>query len=98
MLLAQGRACLLLRNFAAGEACFRRLCRVERSSQFNSANLYAPLPTALSQFYLGQALEGTGRPIEAAAEYRKFVARFPTPSAALPQAAEARAALQRLGL
>ena len=50
----------------------------------------------LTDFYLGQVDEKSGRRDEAAARYEKFLKHFEHSSAPLVQIAEARAALARL--
>ncbi len=54
------------------------------------------LSRLLTQFYLGEVCERTGRKAEALADYKEFLSHFENSSARLPQIAEARAALQRL--
>jgi eukaryotic-like serine/threonine-protein kinase len=50
----------------------------------------------LTQFYLGQICERTGRKSEAIAYYKDFLSHFEKSSARLPQIIEARAALERV--
>jgi len=51
----------------------------------------------LTCFYLGKLYEQTGRKAEAIAAYKEFLGHFENPPSKLPQIAEARAALKRLG-
>jgi tetratricopeptide (TPR) repeat protein len=51
----------------------------------------------LTHYYLGEVLDQTGRPAEAAAHYREFYRHFEHSAAKLPQIASARASLSKRG-
>ncbi len=57
----------------------------------------SPLEEDLCHYYLGQVYEATNRRDEAIREYRAFLARYTHSHPRLPEIAQARAALKRLG-
>jgi tetratricopeptide (TPR) repeat protein len=72
------------------------LPEAEQHLQF-AAKVYPDLLTyVLTQFYLGEILERTGRKAEALKAYQEFLGHFENSTARLPQIAEAQAALKRL--
>jgi hypothetical protein len=97
--MMRGRGELLVQNYAAAESLFRRAILRERNlSTPTSPSNRSPLMQMLCHFSLGQIYEATGRPEQALSEYREFLSRFDECQTRLPQVAEARAALKRLGV
>jgi tetratricopeptide (TPR) repeat protein len=98
LLLMRGRGELLAKDYAAAERSFRRAILDEREIGV-SANVptRSPLVQMRCHFHLGQVYEATGKRDQAIAEYREFLSRFEGSPTRLPQVAEARAALKRLG-
>jgi tetratricopeptide (TPR) repeat protein len=98
LLLMRGRGELLAKDYAAAERSFRRAILDEREISV-SANVptRSPLVQMRCHFHLGQVYEATGKRDQAIAEYREFLSRFEGSPTRLPQVAEARAALKRLG-
>jgi tetratricopeptide (TPR) repeat protein len=90
---------LLVKDYAAAERLFRRAIFAERNiASPTSAIDRSPLMQMLCHFYLGQVYEAMGKREQALSEYREFLSRFEGSQTRLPQVAEARSALKRLGL
>jgi len=97
-LLMRGRGELLAKDYAAAERSFRRAILDTRDlSTPAGLPTRSPLVEMLCHFHLGQVHEATGKRDQAISEYREFLSRFEGSPTRLPQVAEARAALKRLG-
>ncbi len=97
-ILVRGRARLLSRDYGGAEADFRASINDQRFiGNYRSVRSRAPLIEHLCHFYLGQIHEATGKREDAIREYRSFLSHYTTSHSRLPQIAEARAALKRLG-
>ena len=98
LLFPRARAHLLLKDYAAAEQLLRRALLQERFlSSFTELRFRSPLGTMLCHFYLGQIHEATGKREQAVNEYQEFLSHFEGSRTRLPQIAEARAALKKLG-
>ena len=97
--LAIVKAALATSRIARAEAALSRRIRWLCAFGSTSFSFYAfsMLDYLLARFYRGQLFERGGRPAEALGEYRYFLSSFERSPARLPQIADARAALQRLG-
>jgi hypothetical protein len=95
----EARAALLLQDYAAAEHLLRRVLFLERwlLAVTGLNHTRSPLVTLLCHFYLGQVYEATGKRDQAVSEYREFLSPFEGSTTRLPQIADARAALKRLG-
>jgi len=93
-----GRAYLELGALPEAEQNLRFVLQAYRNFGFISSVTVSPtfLTYTLAHFYLGKALEQTGRKVEALDAYKEFLSHFEKSTAKLPQIAEARAALKRL--
>ena len=98
LLMMRGRGAFLVQDYAAAERLFRRAINAERLL-YVPADIpsHSPLIQMLCSYCLGQVYEATGKREQAVSEYRGFLSRFEGSRTRLPQVAEARAALKRLG-
>jgi predicted negative regulator of RcsB-dependent stress response len=95
--LEVGRAYLEMGMLAEAERHLRFASNVNRLWSNDAAVIgHDFLSYTLAQFYLGKALEQTGKKAEAVNAYQEFLGHFENSTAKLPQIAEARAALKRL--
>jgi tetratricopeptide (TPR) repeat protein/predicted Ser/Thr protein kinase len=95
--LAEGRADLEFNSFAEAERQLRTLQvkgRIFGNMRYVAYTDF--LSEMLSEFYIGEIYEKTGRKTEAVKAYQDFLSHFEDSDARLPQIAEARAALKRL--
>jgi eukaryotic-like serine/threonine-protein kinase len=98
LLMVRGRGALLVQDYAGAERLFRRAIKAGRLLyQPTDVSYHSPLIQMLCHFYLGQVYEATGKREQAASEYREFLSHFEGSQTRLPQVAEARAGLKRLG-
>jgi tetratricopeptide (TPR) repeat protein len=95
----EARAALLRRDYGSAEHLLRRTLFLHRWLLTLSGQMHtrSPLVTLLCHFYLGQVYEATGKREQAVSEYREFLSPFEGSTTRLPQIADARAALKRLG-
>jgi Tfp pilus assembly protein PilF len=95
----QARAALLAADYPAAERLLRRTLFLERwlLTVSGLTQTRSPLVSLMCHYHLGQVHEATGKRDEASKEYHEFLSVFEGSAARLPQVAEARAALKRLG-
>jgi len=97
MLFCEGRAHLLLGDYARAEQDFHSAARASRAvNSQTSIRAYMPLLPLLSDFYLAQIYEKTGKRDQAINQYQSFLSHFERSRTHLPEVAEANAALKRL--
>jgi tetratricopeptide (TPR) repeat protein len=98
LLFLKGRSHLLINDYAAAEAEFRRVPLRTRTlvSTFRLIKRRFPAIELLSHYYLGQVYERTGKRDQAIHEYQEFLSHFESSHTRLPQVAEARTTLKRL--
>ncbi len=96
--LVRGRTYFLVKDYAAAERDFRNLARWMRNLANHRARREAmPLIEHLCYFYLGQIYEATDRRDDAIREYHSFLFHYTHSRSRMPEIAQARAALIRLG-
>jgi tetratricopeptide (TPR) repeat protein len=95
----EARVALLRKDYATAEHLLGRTLLLHRwlNSMVPIMHLRSPLVSLLCHFYLGQVHEATGRREQAMSEYREFLSVFDGSTTKLPQVAQARTALKRLG-
>jgi len=97
MLFGEGRAHLMLGDYSRAEQDFHAAYAENRMlNNQTSIRGYLPLLPLLSDFYLAQIYEKTGKRDQAINQYQSFLAHFERSRTHLPQVAEANAALKRL--
>jgi len=97
MLFCEGRAHLMLGDYARAEQDFRAAYTENRAlNDQNQIRLYMPLLPLLSEFYLAQIYEKTGKHDQAINQYQSFLSHFERSRTHLAQVAEAGTALKRL--
>jgi eukaryotic-like serine/threonine-protein kinase len=97
MLFCEGRAHLMLGDYSRAEQSFRAAYAENRAlNDQNQIRRYMPLLPLLSEFYLGQIYEKTGKRDQAINQYQSFLSHFERSRTHLPQVAEAGTALKRL--
>ena len=97
-LFLRGQGEFLVKDYGSAERSFRRAILDTRDlSTPAELPTRSPLVEMLCHFHLGQVHEATGKREQAVSEYREFLSRFEGSDTRLPQVAEARAALKRLG-
>ncbi|MFI5108973.1 MAG: protein kinase [Terriglobales bacterium] len=97
MLFCEGRAHLMLGDYSRAEQDFHAAYTENRAlNDQNQIRRYMPLLPLLSEFYLAQIYEKTGKRDQAINQYQSFLSHFERSQTHLPQVAEAGAALKRL--
>jgi len=96
----EARGALLRKDYVSAEQLLRRTLVLHRwfATTWRWHHIRSPLVMLLCHFHLGQVYEATGKREQAVSEYREFLSAFEGSATRLPQIAEARAALKRLGL
>ncbi len=94
----RGRARILVEDYQGAERDFKWTIRRNRDlGNWPTMRERLPVMEHLSHFYLGQIYETTGKRDNAMREYRSFLSHYQGSRSHLPQIAQARAALKRLG-
>jgi tetratricopeptide (TPR) repeat protein len=97
ILFCEGRAHLTLGDYSRAEQDFHAAYTENRAlNDQNQIRRYSPLLPLLSEFYLGQIYEKTGKRDQAINQYQSFLSHFERSRTHLPQVAEASTALKRL--
>ncbi len=97
MLFCAGRAHLMLGDYSGAEQDFHAAYAENRAlNDQNQIRRYMPLLPLLSEFYLAQIYEKSGKRDQAINQYQSFLSHFERSQTHLPQVAEAGAALKRL--
>ncbi len=92
----RARAYLLARDYANAER-WLQLVIVRHHWVSGGIRGRSPMREDVAHFYLGQVYEATGKHGDAIREYRSFLSHYTKSRSRLPQIAEARTALKRLG-
>jgi tetratricopeptide (TPR) repeat protein/predicted Ser/Thr protein kinase len=95
----EAQGAVLGKDYGSAEHLLRRTMVLHAwlPTTYRWRNAGSPLVTLLCHFYLGQVYEATGKREQAISEYREFLSPFEGSATRLPQIADARAALKRLG-
>jgi tetratricopeptide (TPR) repeat protein len=99
VLFVKATGSLLMRDYASAERGYQRAIvenRLPQTGNFGATLQMVPLYSVLARYYLGQVYEATGKSPQAINEYQSFLSHFEGSGAALPEVAQARAALKKL--
>ncbi len=97
--LVRARAAFTLNDYSGAERGLLLAMRNVRADIMNSNTIRQRMPVIehLCHFYLGKVYEASGRRDAAVREYRSFLAHYTHSRSRMPEIAQARAALKRLG-